>query len=181
MEGYEYSPNCSCCSAISEKTGKNIRAEIDAEVMNTQSARDAKRIFELHGLKPPSLRSIQRHISNHSPYVRLGADAKELKAAVKKQIEEHVTAQEALQEIMDVGMQMIRDGDMPITERMFTTALKEANKNHQVSKFEQMAKELDEKLFNRKTVRDEIAEALDESNVIEGETVEDDFEEDEEE
>lgn len=171
-EGYKYAPTCGVCSAVSKKTDKNIRVEIDAAVMNTQKAKSGLDVCAAHGLPDIKLRQMQAHIQNHSPFVRLGVESKEMRKNVNMAIAEHVAAKDGLQQIVNKGMEMVRDGTLPITERVFLTAIKEANKNHQVSEIEKIAKDLERKLFDRKVIKPEVKEIL-EGDVIEGEVASD--------
>ena len=164
-EGYKYHAQCAVCTAISKETNKNIRPEVDAAVMNSQKAKSGLEVLAKHGIHTINLAQVQRHIRNHSPFVRQGIDAKQMQKRVGMAVVEHVNAQDGIQEIIDQGMDMIRNGDMPITERVFLTALKEGNKSHQVSKVAEIAKELEHKLFDKR-LKAEVVEKLD---VVEGE------------
>jgi len=150
MKGYKYEGRCQVCIAISPITKKNIRAEVDAAVLNTQKAREGLEVFIKHGLTPPPLRQMQNHINKHSPYVREGVESRQIIQNITGLTLDRVEAEDAIQEIVDRGMSMLRSGDLPVTEKIFITALKEANKNKKAGDFEKMVRELDEQLFNRK-------------------------------
>lgn len=172
LTGYKFVSKCKVCNAISQITGKNIRAEVDASIMRSQRARTGLDVLNEHQVYGVSLRQLQYHIQKHSPFVReenIRSMAEKVSSEIVSQAVEHINAQDALQEIVNIGMGKVKTGEIQVTERLLSTALREANKNQNVTKFEEIAKELDRKLFDRRSIKSEVEERLS-ARVIEGET-----------
>lgn len=163
-QGYVHSPKCVCCSATSPDTHQALRPIIDAIYMTNPGDGGTGEIaqFLLDNGYRLTLRSIQRHLEKHSPYTKLGLAAKKVQQQVALAVTSHVEAEHALQNIVNIGNEMIKSGEMPVTERLYAVALKELNKKEAKGQLDDIVNEIEERMYNRKKIKGE---------AMEGETV----------
>jgi len=121
-----------------------------------------------------TIRSLQRHIQNHAPYLRAGIWLKRSQDLIKAAVEEHAEAEVAVQNIINIGNKMVLEGALPVTERLFVESLKLQSKNKQVSSLRGFLDEIESGAFSNAELVDDNKKQL-ASPVIEGETVEDDI------
>lgn len=122
--GYKTSPTCKVCNAKGW-TKEPLRDMIDEfGITNTGTSVVAK--LKENGVLVTE-QAVMRHFHKHAPYViQAKADgSKKIQKMVVKISQTKVEVGEALQRILDIGDQRVKDGDLPVTERLYIEAIKE--------------------------------------------------------
>lgn len=122
--GYQSVPTCRICSA-KDGSGKSLRYEIDTFAVNS-SAKEIEEFYKQFGLEITD-KVLYNHLHKHAPYVLEARQnvPKKVQKFLVKVTQTGMAVGEALQDILDRGAEMVRTGDLPITERLYIEAIKE--------------------------------------------------------
>jgi hypothetical protein len=122
--GYKHSPRCLICNA-KDPAGKSLRYEIDTFAVNS-SFQEIRDTYAVMGLRLTD-KILHNHLHRHAPYVLEARKnvPKKVQKFIVKVSQTKMEVGEALQDILDRGAQMVKDGNLPITERLYIEAIKE--------------------------------------------------------
>lgn len=122
--GYKHSPKCLICTA-KDRSGKSLRYEIDTFAVNS-TFQEIRNAYLAVGLDITS-RILSNHMKRHAPYILEARKnvPKKMQKFIVKVSQTKMEVGEALQDILDRGAQMVREGEMPVTERLYIEAIKE--------------------------------------------------------
>lgn len=163
-------PECIICNA-QDKDGFLLRKKIDKYAI-THSYQEVIKYLALYGIHTTLLR-VKRHYEDHSSYI---ADVKEhIKSLAENSamdkldsLTERLDPDEVISEIITVGGQKIKTGEMKVTERLLLGALREQGTRRKFSSLRDMLDSLDKVRFGELPPLE--GEVLESSN--EGQTTE---------
>ena len=142
-----HSIECPVCTAIDPKTGKEIRAEIEEAAIGG-STRMAKRLTDKYGLHM-ARETIARHLKTHAPYIQEArTNALEMVGKSRGLINAaHHEAEDVLQDIINIGGDMLNTGEMPVTERLLMGAIKEQGERKKTGSIKDLLSSLSKSRF----------------------------------
>jgi hypothetical protein len=122
--GYKHSTACTICNA-KDRDGKPIRDLIDEYAIKSTS----KQVIEYlatFGIQV-SMKMVTNHIYQHAPYISnaRAIGTTKIQKMIVRVHQEKTAVSDALQRIIDIGDTLVKEGNMPVSERLYIEALKE--------------------------------------------------------
>lgn len=147
-EGYKHSVRCKICNA-KDREGNPLRAEIDEYALNAKSAEIITWLAKKGVFITP--RVLENHISVHAPYIRLGRQvgSSKIQKVVVRISKKGTEVGEAIQRIIDIGDTMVKEGKMPVTEKLYVEALKEQGRRQTRTTLDAEFETLDDDFVNK--------------------------------
>jgi len=144
--GYKSSPQCKVCTGKDED-GVPIREEVELMFLRGEQNVKILEWMKRRGL-PYHPKNLRSHFKKHAPYALVqkgglglqGQQARELMTRVEA---EFADANDALQRIINIGDRYVKEGKIPVTERIYMEALKEQGRRRQASKFDTVMIEME--------------------------------------
>ena len=162
FHSYIVHPECSICNA-SDSGGKAIRLVVDKYLI-TNSVADTTKMLTTTYKMPVTMSQVRSHLEKHSPYLE------DIKATVMKTAENmslakvesisdtHIEPEDVLQEIITIGGQKIRSGDLPVDGKLLLGALKEQGNRKQQGRLRDLLDDLDKMRFTPALIEGETEE-----------------------
>jgi len=162
-----YSPRCKVCSMQNPDTEAPLVEQIEFAYLSAKH--DGWRILLMNNNVPeslwPSEMTILRHMKDHAPYKEFSlALQAQTKQYIQDAVKEGSSVTEAMNLIVSIGTKLIKDGRMPVSDRMLVDVIKTQAKAAQgpVGDIKSMVLNVQQNIYNNgKKVED---------TTIEGET-----------
>jgi len=121
-------PECKICEA-ENSDGKSMRAAIDKYAI-THGYRDTLRYAQMYSMKKITLQALKKHLDRHSKYIATVKEhikdlAEQTAMEHLDQMDERADPDEVISEIITIGGQKIKTGEMPVDGKLLLGALKE--------------------------------------------------------
>lgn len=149
---YLISPVCDICGA-KDDSGKSIRMEIDKFLITHDAKETAKMLRDVHGI-PVDKRAVLAHYKNHSKFIG------DIKEAVEKRVEEtalskveaavetYIDPDTVLEEIITIGGNKLRAGELEVSAGLLLGALREQGNRQKVGTLRDLLDNLDRQRFS---------------------------------
>lgn len=160
-KSYKYHSLCKVCNARNLE-GKLLRDDVDALIAKGERNRDVIKWLATQSITVTE-RNFSRHLSKHSSFARQGRSIESTKSLIlQNEIrEEEADVKDAIQRIINIGDHLVKTGQMPVTERLYTQALKEGNRaDFSSMNMRELLMDLDRKRFEKPRPRPVIGEII---------------------
>lgn len=150
MRQYHVSPDCKVCQAVDEN-GKNRRLDIDRHCLTHSYPETTK---WANGLGCDfTYQNLKYHIRTHSEYL-LDVKNTIIKSIEKKALSrvesiesEYIEPETVIEEIITLGGQKIRSGEMQVSEKLLLGALKEEGSRKKQGRLRDLLDDLEQTKF----------------------------------
>lgn len=132
-----------------DRDGSPLRDQFDQFAIKATNAECVKWLLD-RGIVV-SEKVVSSHLTKHAPYVKVAREvgSKKIQKMIVKVRQEKVEASEALQRIIDIGDAKVREGSMPVTEKLYIEAIKEQGKRGVKTTIDTEFETLDEGFINK--------------------------------
>ena len=150
---YKIHPDCLICKA-ENKNGVNIRLQVDERWMTKGHTATSRWLLDEHGINA-SVGKIATHMRNHSSaFLELKETAqKAVESSTIKTIaqvaEEYIDAEEVIQEVITLGGNKIRTGEIEVDGKLLVAMVKEQGSRKKTGTLQDMLRELDRDRFKK--------------------------------
>lgn len=152
-----WNPECKYCCSENE-SGKSMRKAIDKYYI-THNITDTLKYAKLYIKEPISAASLRTHLTKHSSYIEdVKQHIKDLaeSTAMDKidNLEERLDPDEVISEIITIGGQKVKTGELPVDRSLLLGALKEQGARRKFGTLREVLEGLDRVRFGELPVRE---------------------------